>query len=79
MMGNLIGGLIIVIVLVYLLFGVLAGAGHHGASPRRRRTHLRIVPAPRPTFGPWQASTPQPPAHRYQDNLKKNQGGWRWQ
>jgi hypothetical protein len=78
-MGNFIGGLLIVIVLVCLMFGVLVGAGRHGTSSRRRRTHLRIVPAPRPTFGHWQAPTPRPQAHPYQDNLKKNQGGWRWQ
>jgi hypothetical protein len=97
MMGNLIGGILIVIVLVCLMFGALAGAGNR-AVPRRRqsqRPHLRGGKLPHPggeekltrilgqatrqTCGSWQAPRPRPQSHPYQDNLKKNQGGWRWQ
>jgi hypothetical protein len=78
-MGNLIGGLLILIVLVALMFGVLAGASN-GSTPRRRPSmYPRGGMAPRPTFGHWQAPTPRPPAHPYYEGLKKNQGGWRWQ
>jgi hypothetical protein len=78
-MGNLIGGILMVIVVVALLFGVLAGAAPRTIVPRRRGHRASVGIAPRPTFGHWQAQTPRPPAHPYQDNLKKNQGGWRWQ
>jgi hypothetical protein len=76
-MGNFIGGLLILVVLVALLFGVLAGAADRAAPRRRQSMSPRGGMAPRPSFGHWQA--PRPQAHPYQDNLKKNQGGWRWQ
>jgi hypothetical protein len=78
-MGNLIGGLLILIVLVALMFGVLAGASNRPAPRRRQSRHSVGGMAPRPTFGHWQAPPPRSMAHPYQDNLKKNQGGWRWQ
>jgi hypothetical protein len=78
-MGNLIGGLMIVVVLVCLLLGALAGA----ANPRRARRRLvnqpRMGHGLRPNLGRWQAPPPQPKAHPYDEGLKKNQGGWRWQ
>jgi hypothetical protein len=76
---NFLVGLSIIIGLVCLLFGALTRLPQRsrlgGFSPVRggRRGH-----APMPSFGHWDAPIPRPQSHLYQDNLKKNQGGWRW-
>ena len=77
-MGNLIGGLLIVIVLVTLMFGVLAGAANRTGPRRRQSSHPRVGRGVTPTFGHWQAPPPRPPQHPYYEGLKKNQGNWRW-
>ena len=79
MMGNLIGGILIVIVLVGLMFGALAGAGPRAVPRPRQFPRPRVGQSPRPTFGDWQASPPRPPQRPYYEGLKKNQGEWRWQ
>jgi hypothetical protein len=75
---NFLTGLGIIIGLVCLLFGALTRLPQRsrfgGFSPVRRVGGH----APMPSFGHWDAPRPRPQAHPYQDNLKKNQGGWRW-
>jgi hypothetical protein len=79
MMGSLIGGILIVIVLVGLMFGALAGAGKRTMPQRRQGYRPRVGYAPRPNFGRWHDVPPQPKQHPYYEGLKKNQGEWRWQ
>ena len=78
-MGNLIGGLLIVIILVTLMFGVLAGAANRTVTRRRQSSHPRVGRGITPTFGHWSAPPPRPPERPYYEGLKKNQGNWRWQ